>query len=549
MPKPLVALLAVPVLLWVVATGLLRRSPIARGGLTLALGALVAVAALTFARPMSTTATPPSPLVPVPQAAFQTVVTTGVEVDEPAVIRFSTPMDTVSVEAATTLEPATLVTFEWDATRTELRVLPVLRWQTSTYHTVTVGPGALAASGRPMTRPARAAFMTRTPAGTSVEATSMVDKRIATETAFRIMFDRSVDPASLDGAVTLSPAVDGLLARDAGTDGRATYRFTPNGPLKPGTWYRLSVAGVIDELGAPVEVASRAFQTIEAPSVVRFRPRPFTQDIDRGAAISVRFSLPMDAVTTKAAFSASIDGDKLKGTVTLAEDDTVLVFRPASTLPWDSRVDVRVAATATSADGVPLAREAAAAFRTVAKPAPAPVAAPSSSGSSGGSSGGSTGGGSVGSGSWSAVERYYLGLMNCTRTGGIVTSSGSCSSPGGRNVAPLKLDSGISSKVARPYAKRLATGNLCSHFIGGNPGDRLRAAGYTNYTWAENLGCRSGDPYAAVLGSHLYFQSERSWSPQGGHYVNLMNSAYDRVGIGVWVSSGRVRLVVDFYHP
>jgi hypothetical protein len=23
---------------------------------------------------------------------------------------------------------------------------------------------------------------------------------------------------------------------------------------------------------------------------------------------------------------------------------------------------------------------------------------------------------------------------------------------------------------------------------------------------------------------------------------------YDRVGIGVWVSGGRVRLVIDFYH-
>jgi uncharacterized protein YkwD len=147
------------------------------------------------------------------------------------------------------------------------------------------------------------------------------------------------------------------------------------------------------------------------------------------------------------------------------------------------------------------------------------------------------------------VERYYLGLMNCTRTGGLVTSSGGCSSPGGRSVAALKLDSGISSKVSRPYAKKLATSGDCSHFIGGNPGDRLRRAGYSSYRWAENLGCRSGDPYAAVLGSHLYFQSERSWSPQGGHYVNMMNAKYDRVGIGVWVSGGRVRLVIDFYHP
>jgi len=147
------------------------------------------------------------------------------------------------------------------------------------------------------------------------------------------------------------------------------------------------------------------------------------------------------------------------------------------------------------------------------------------------------------------VERYYLGLMNCTRTGGLVTSGGDCSSPGGRSVAALKLDAGISSKVARPYAKKLAVGGDCSHFIGGNPGDRLRRAGYTSYRWAENLGCRSGNPYSAVLGSHLYFQGERSWSPQGGHYVNLMNSKYDRVGIGVWVAGGRVRLVVDFYHP
>jgi uncharacterized protein YkwD len=145
------------------------------------------------------------------------------------------------------------------------------------------------------------------------------------------------------------------------------------------------------------------------------------------------------------------------------------------------------------------------------------------------------------------VETYYLRLMNCTRTGGWVTSTGSCSSPGGRNVAPLRLDAGISSRVSRPYAKKLAVNNLCTHFSGGNPGDRLRAAGYSSYRWAENLGCRSGNPYSAVLGSHLFFQSEKPYN--GGHYVNLMNSAYDRCGIGVWVAGGRVRLVIDFYHP
>jgi uncharacterized protein YkwD len=53
-------------------------------------------------------------------------------------------------------------------------------------------------------------------------------------------------------------------------------------------------------------------------------------------------------------------------------------------------------------------------------------------------------------------------------------------------------------------------------------------------------------PRAMVLSTHLFFQNEKA--SLGGHYVNLMNPAYDRVGIGVWVSGGRVRLVIDFYH-
>ena len=120
------------------------------------------------------------------------------------------------------------------------------------------------------------------------------------------------------------------------------------------------------------------------------------------------------------------------------------------------------------------------------------------------------------------MEAYYLKLMNCTRTGGWVTSKGSCSSPGGRAVAPLSLSGPISARVSRPYAKLLATRGICNHFIGGNPGDRLERAGFSSYRWAENLGCRSGNPYSAVLGSHLFFQSEKPYN--GGHYRNLMNA-------------------------
>jgi hypothetical protein len=249
----------------------------------------------------------------------------------------------------------------------------------------------------------------------------------------------------------------------------------------------------------------------------------------------------MDKATTKAAFKVTVGGSAIAGKISFAEGNKVLVFTPAKKLPYGKKVVMEVGPTALSADGAALAKAAKGDFKTVAK------TKRSTTTSTGGSTGGGGGGGAVGGGSWASVETYYLGLMNCTRTGGWVTSTGHCSSPGGRAVAPLKLDKGISSKVSRPYARKLAIGADCSHFIGGNPGDRLRRAGYRNYTWAENIGCRSGGARAAVLGSHRFFQSEKSYN--GGHYVNLMNKKYDRVGIGVWVSHGRVRLVIDFYHP
>ena len=279
-------------------------------------------------------------------------------------------------------------------------------------------------------------------------------------------------------------------------------------------------------------------RTTSAPAVVRFRPRAETKDVARDAAISVRFTESMERRSTARAFTVSVGGTPITGKIRWAEKDTVLVFTPAAQLPYGTTVAMDVTADARSVSGVALAAPGHGVFATTPKPAPAPPVAPRATKPA------ST---SVGGGSWASVETYYLGLMNCTRTGGWVTSTGACSSPGGRAVAALKLDVGISSKVSRPYAKKLAVGNDCSHFIGGNPGDRLRRAGYTSYRWAENLGCRSGGAKAAVLASHLFFQSE--WSYNGGHYVNLMNAKYDRVGIGVWVYGGRVRLVVDFYHP
>lgn len=537
-----IALLAVPILATIYVGALFRRSIVSRAALALGLSAVLGTGIIGAGVPSITTATPTSPIVPLTRAEFQTVVATGASVVEPVAIHFTTPMDRRSVATAVTVEPPTPVELVWDAAGQTLTINPSSTWTPGAYHTVSVQAGALAQTGQPLARPARAAFLTRPATTATVKTTAPVGKRASVATAFSVTFGGSVDPASVRAGIRLEPDTPGTIEMTGTPRGPITYAFQPAAPLRPDTVYRLVVSGVRDADGLALAPHSLAVRTVKAPGVVRFRPREEATDTPRDANISVRFTEAMDRAATARAFSVRIGGKAIKGRISWAEANTVLVFDPVSALPYDAAVVAKVDITAKSATGATMVRSVRAIFETAPKPKPRPAAPPAARISADGG-----GGGAVGGGSWAAVERYYLKLMNCTRTGGWVTSGGSCSSPGGRNVSALKLDSGISSRVARPYAKLLATRGACTHFIGGNPGNRLARAGYGSYRWAENLGCRSGNASSAVLGSHLFFQSEKPYN--GGHYVNLMNPAYDRVGIGVWVSSGRVRLVVDFYHP
>jgi uncharacterized protein YkwD len=149
---------------------------------------------------------------------------------------------------------------------------------------------------------------------------------------------------------------------------------------------------------------------------------------------------------------------------------------------------------------------------------------------------------------WLEVETYYLRLLNCTRTGGWVTKDGTCKGYGSgrysKYVRPLRLHDGISD-VARAWARRIATDGTCRH---GDPGRRLRRAGYSGWTWGENIGCYDlRSAYRSVLASHRAFQAEKSYG--GGHWKNIKNSRFKVVGIGVWQANGHTRLVTDFYQP
>jgi uncharacterized protein YkwD len=546
--------LAIPILGAVYLASLLRRGTPARIAAGIAAAAIVGIVAVASIPPAQSIAHPVSSAPPPVAAELLDTVRVGHAPSAPFLVRFSVPMDAAAVAAALRLQPDAAVTLTWDPTGTALTVAPVGHWQPATLYTITVDTAARALAGGTLTSPIRAVFLTASAGSGDITATDKVGSKARIDTAFRVALDRPMSLEAVKGAVRTYPWVPGDVT--AG-DVAGQFVFTPAQPLAPASNYRIWLEGLVDADGIAFERSpSMEIRTVGAPAVVRFRPRAGTRDVDRTAAISVRFTEPMNRAATAAAFRVTAGGTAVAGTVTWAEKDKVLVFDPSKDLPYGATVTVTVDAVAVSAAGVPLGRAVNGTFTVKAKPKPAPAPKPKPAPAPKPKPAPKTpttkpispsGGGGAVSGSWSSVEAYYLKLMNCTRTGGWVTSTGACSSPGGRSVAALKLDAGITSRVSRPYAKLLATRNLCSHFIGGNPGNRLRAAGYNSYRWAENIGCLSGNPNWVMLSTHLYFQNEKS--SNGGHYVNMMNSLYDRVGVGVWVSSGRVRLVVDFYHP
>lgn len=505
--------------------------------------ATVALAALSA--PQATIATPPSIPIPVGSVAQRTDLQAGLAWDAPISLAFSTPMNPASVASSLRIDPATAVDLAWSTDGTTLLVRPRSGWRPGTLHTITVGAGTLAANGSPMPAPLRAAFLTRGAAPAVITPTKVAGAMVSVDSSFELRFDPDVDGAGLSYIVQVDPPVPGTVQRVARRSGVSFY-FVPDAPLAAGTSYRLSlVPSGLDPGASSAETTSIAIRTAVIPSVLKVRPVDKATAVGRRATLSVRFSEPMDQAATKAALSVTAAGQPVAGSVRFSEGGTVLVFRPSAMLGAGQQVVITVSTAARSSTGVPLANPVSTTFTTFSSAA----AGPRVSTGPGAAPPPADGSGSVGAGPWAAMEAYYLTLMNCTRTGGTVASNGACLSPGGRAVAPLWIDAGISANVSRPYAKLLATRGICNHFIGGTPGDRLRRAGYTSWTWAENLGCPSMSPRTAMIAIQVFFQSERSWSPVGGHYVNLMNPAYDRVGLGMWISSGRVRLVIDFYHP
>jgi Bacterial Ig-like domain len=545
------AALALPVLATLYVPILLRRSVAFRVALGLGVAGLLGLGFLALSGPRGTAASVPPSSAPLDTSSFAETVQPDRGLHAPATITFAAAMNPASVAAALTVDPTTPVTTSWDTAGRTLTISPQRMWTPATYYTIKVGTSARDTSGHTLTQAARALFTTRAATTARLSITKPVSGGASPATGFTISFSGQVSAPSADSLLAISPAVSGSLVDATTGTGGSSVTFQPDQPLAPDTTYTVALqSGVLDADGSSVaQPQPLSVTTALAPAIVRFRPLNGTTGVTSSARLSVRFTQAMDPKVSGPAFSATVAGKVLAGKVSWAEGNTVLVFTPAKPLTAGAIVQMAVSAAAQSATGVGLVKAGSVSFRTAPSLAPAAKASvPKATKVKAKPKPTPTGGSSVGAGAWHAVEVYYLGLMNCTRGGGWVLASGKCSSPGGSGIKPLILNAGISNKVSRPYARFLAQKNICSHFAEGTPGDRLHKAGYPG-DYRENIGCRPAkNPYASVLGTHIFFQDEK---PCGNycHWANIMDPRMTEVGIGVWVIGDRVRLVVDFWTP
>ncbi len=540
MRKIVAVALALPILASMFLSAAMRRSGSARLFLMVgSVGVLVAgLLAGLPAEPVAGTGAPTfAPLAPQAEALR---VESNLALDAPFRVQFTKPMNESSVEAAFSIDPKVDVVFKWDATAQILALAPKPHWAPQTQYQVDISSAANDQQGLSISTPIHATFDSGLQTAGTITATQMIDALASPGTAFQLTFTRPVKLATVQTGFGLSPPVPVTIVGDDPTDlASQVFTMTPTNGLASKTAYAVMMAGGgVDTSGSPLQtVAPLVVTTMETPRVMVFRPRPGTVTYDTNQPVSVRFSVPMDRKSTAAAFSVTVGGRAVAGSISWVENDTVLVLVPRYSFKIGSTVVASVSTAARSVDGLHISAAASATFK-VAQPRSTSV--PTSV---------QGGGVATASAPYYASEVYYFNLMNCTRKGGWVTRSGACSSQTHHTLpaqGALSLSASISNKVSRPYAKYMAEHRILIHEGYHDPHWRLcNWGGYCGWAYGENIASPTSAGRGGMIDIELFYQNEY-WC-RCEHYYNIMAPFFSQAGVGVYVSKGVVRVSIDFY--
>ena len=569
-----------------------RRPLLGAGALqVMAVGVAVAllVSALLLGLPAKQVAGgTPASFAPIPPQASSGRSNGDLPLDVAFGLKFTKPMNEASVESAVSISPQVGLKFQWDALGENLALAPDTHWQPFTTYVVVVGTTATDQQGLGISTPLSDSFKSGSLTSGVLVATDVLDGLVSPGTAFQLTFSRPVKAITVqshlsitlmavctaaDGSTTpplngTCPPVNGLsptpvcpttngvsippltgfcpsqipldVVGDDPTDyASQVFTATPQSQLASKSTFLVTFdpgsgsTAATDAAGATLlPIAPLQITTMSAPEVLRFRPQDGSVTYDTNSPISVRFTTAMDTKSTAAAFTVTANGVPVSGGKNWSEGNTVLTLSPRTSFKVGATIVATVKDSARAAGGLHLGGTASATFTVKTRPA----------------SKISGGGSATKSSPWHASEVYYMALMNCTRTGGWVTSSGTCSSVTHHTLpaqGKLGLSAGISNNVSRPYAKYMADNRLLSHYLRGtNPHSRMCKAGYCGGSWGENIASPSSSKTGGMISIEIFYQNEY-WC-RCEHYANIMNGHFGVAGVGVWVSNS-VRVAIDFY--
>ncbi|HEX5579753.1 MAG TPA: Ig-like domain-containing protein [Candidatus Limnocylindria bacterium] len=165
------------------------------------------------------------------------------------VLRFSTLMDTASVEEALRISPEIELTPSWSGE--VLTLTPVEPLTEGAHYLLSIGTDARDSAGTPLERSFALGFQAVQSGLTAITVMPAGESEgISTRTPIAIVFDRSLDPDTVDDAMfTIEPEVAGSLdvveasaAAGLVEPGLRILRFQPSVPLQPNTTYQVTLA-------------------------------------------------------------------------------------------------------------------------------------------------------------------------------------------------------------------------------------------------------------------------------------------------------------------
>ena len=519
------------------------------------LAGLALAVALGFSLQEAAAGPNPKPLAPT--TILPANIGVGIAATDAVVVSFEQPMDPASVEANLDLQPATAVFGRWSSDYRTLTLRPTGRWQTDRRYVVTVAASARLAHGKELGEPQALSFTTQTAPsvaefevrlvsdhgqaqvnrrhpgnaiaydiadGTVLGDTPLIDAPVDTltdasaQTSIRIAFTARMDQADVEARFSIQPSVRGTFSW---RDNEVT--FTPRNRLKPDTRYAVSLVGAHDaagnRLGGDV---SFSFTTRADAELMRFTPERHATNVQARQVI-LRFSQPMNIDSTSDAIRVVnlSSGRQVAGRVDWRNGGRELRYEFKSALPRGSLIEVSLGKAAKDRDGNGVSISWT--FRT--RPA---AAAPEQATQFGAAAPARSGPAAP-----ADMQEFALWQINQARAD--------------YGFAPLRLDAAVSA-VASAHAWDMLNNGYFSHtgLDGSTTASRLRAGG-VSFSWSgENICYYSGIGLRGTLEwCHATFMSE-PYPGVANHIGNILSPNYNRLGVGIATSGGKVIVVWDF---